>query len=131
MEVLFGFGLPKVKKGLSKKLLRRWEGPFIIDEMPTPVTVRIRQPGGKQIQQLVHINRLKAYHARFRPTQPPSLDLTDNFDWNFEVKANDTTTASNPDSSMTTSQHSQPAINSSTTIVSSTNEEEFDPIPSV
>ncbi|KAG5876855.1 hypothetical protein JTB14_023549 [Gonioctena quinquepunctata] len=52
-----------VKRGLSKKLVRSWIGPYRIIEMIGPVTCRIRKCGGRD-EQIVHVNRLKIYTAR-------------------------------------------------------------------
>ncbi|KAG5863445.1 hypothetical protein JTB14_036159 [Gonioctena quinquepunctata] len=51
-----------VKRGLSKKLVRSWIGPYRIIEMIGPVTCRIRKCGGRD-EQIVHVNRLKIYTA--------------------------------------------------------------------
>ncbi|KAG5863982.1 hypothetical protein JTB14_031586 [Gonioctena quinquepunctata] len=52
-----------VKRGLSKKLVRSWIGPYRIIEMIGPVTCRIRKCGGRD-EKIVHVNRLKIYTAR-------------------------------------------------------------------
>ncbi|KAG5892264.1 hypothetical protein JTB14_034215 [Gonioctena quinquepunctata] len=52
-----------VKRGLSKKLVRSWIGPYRIIEMIGPVTCRIRKCGGRD-EQIVHVNRLEIYTAR-------------------------------------------------------------------
>ena len=57
---------PQIKKGLSKKLSPKWEGPFIIQERVGPVNYKIKrfnQP--KSEQKLVHHNRLKRFFGPY------------------------------------------------------------------
>ena len=54
---------PSKKKGLSPKLQRRWEGPYLIIKKLSDVTYRIqsRQRGKKKV---VHFDRLKPYTGK-------------------------------------------------------------------
>ena len=47
---------PTTKKGLSRKLVQRWKGPYIIIEQHSAVTYAIMKDGHKQI---VHVERLR------------------------------------------------------------------------
>ncbi|XP_045481687.1 uncharacterized protein LOC123685870 [Harmonia axyridis] len=50
------------KRGLSRKLLKNWAGPYRVTEIIGPVTCRVRKCGGRD-EQIVHVNRLKPYTA--------------------------------------------------------------------
>jgi hypothetical protein len=54
----------KTKKGRSKKLTNRWDGPYEIMKIRPPVNVDIRKKRGKQKTQTVHVDHLKHFHAR-------------------------------------------------------------------
>ena len=65
---------PSRKKGLSPKLQRRWEGPYLIQKKLSEVTFRIQlKPRGKK--KVVHFDRLKPYEGRslvpWDGTEPP------------------------------------------------------------
>jgi hypothetical protein len=47
---------PTTQKGLSRKLVRRWQGPYIIIEKHSDVTYAIMKDGKKQV---VHVERLR------------------------------------------------------------------------
>jgi len=49
---------PEQKKGMSKKFLQKWRGPFKIMHQLTPVTYRV-QKGTITMQ--IHVQRLKLY----------------------------------------------------------------------
>ena len=55
---------PKTKKGLSKKLLHNWHGPFRIIKQPSPVHFRVVTCSNQPISTMVHANRLKLYYDR-------------------------------------------------------------------
>ena len=66
---------PKTKKGLSKKLLHRWFGPYRIVEQSSPVHYRLRTATNKNVTFAVHANRMKPYYdPDLRPIDPPSVD---------------------------------------------------------
>jgi hypothetical protein len=56
--------LGRIKKGRSKKLTSRWEGPYKIAKMRPPVNVIIKKMKGRHKTQTVHVDHLKTYHAR-------------------------------------------------------------------
>ena len=66
---------PKTKKGLSKKLLHNWFGPYRIVEQSSPVHFRLRTDTNKKVTFAVHANRMKAFiDPDLRPIDPPLLD---------------------------------------------------------
>jgi transposase InsO family protein len=68
---------PKTRKGLSKKLLHRWHGPYRIVEKLSPVNFRLRTAANRLVSVPVHANRMKPYFdANDRPIEPPP-DYTD------------------------------------------------------
>ena len=74
---------PKTKKGLSKKLLHNFHGPYRIVAKLSPVHFRLRTLDNRPVSVPVHANRMKPYFdPNDRPIQPPpeadaSLDLAD------------------------------------------------------
>ncbi len=58
---------PKKKKGISPKLQRPWEGPYVVLKRLSDVTFRI-QKGPKTTPRVVHYNRLKKYFGENPPT---------------------------------------------------------------
>ena len=66
---------PKSKKGLSKKLLHRWFGPYRIVEQSSPVHYRLRTQTNKNVTFAIHANRMKPYYdPDLRPIDPPLVD---------------------------------------------------------
>ena len=66
---------PKTKKGLSKKLLYNWFGPYRIVEQSSPVHYRLRSKSNKKVTFAVHANRMKPFvDPALRPIEPPSDD---------------------------------------------------------
>lgn len=66
---------PKTKKGLSKKLLHNWLGPYRIAEQPSPVHFRLRTETNKNVTFAVHANRIKPFDdPDLRPIDPPLFD---------------------------------------------------------
>jgi hypothetical protein len=58
---------PARKKGISPKLTRAWEGPFLVVNRLSEVTYRI-QRGPKTKMKVVHFDRLKPYKGEEKPT---------------------------------------------------------------
>ena len=52
---------PKKKKGLSKKLLYNWFGPYSIVEQSSPVDYRLRSKSNKKVTFAVRANRMKPF----------------------------------------------------------------------
>lgn len=66
---------PKTKKGLSKKLLHKWHGPYRICRILSPVHYQLRTCDNRLIATTVHANRMKPYYdPSDRPIQPPPDD---------------------------------------------------------
>ncbi len=69
---------PKTKKGLSRKLLHNWYGPYRIVEQSSPVHYRLRTDTNKKVTFAVHANRMKAFiDPNLRPIDPPLLEDPD------------------------------------------------------
>lgn len=69
----------KVKRGLSKKLLSKWNGPFRICRKLSPVHFQVRTCDNRLVATTVHANRLKPfYDPADRPILPPQVDDPDN-----------------------------------------------------
>ena len=70
----------KTQKGLSKKLLHHWHGPFRIVQKISPVNFKLRNSANRLVAAPVHVNRMKPfYDTNDRPIEPPSSISTDNF----------------------------------------------------
>ena len=66
---------PKVKPGLSKKLLHRWHGPYRIVNKLSPVHYHLKNCANKPVETNVHANRMKIYYdPSNRPILPPEVD---------------------------------------------------------
>jgi len=52
---------PKTKKGLFKKLLHNWFGPYRIVKQCSPVNYRLRTDTNKNVTFAVHANRMKPF----------------------------------------------------------------------
>ncbi|XP_028417823.1 uncharacterized protein LOC114542487 [Dendronephthya gigantea] len=71
---------PKTQKGLSKKLLHCWHGPYRIAEKVSPVNFKLRNLANRLIATPVHVNRMKLfYDANERPIEPPNDLVDDDF----------------------------------------------------
>ena len=69
---------PKTFKGLSKKLLHNWHGPYRIVEQLSPVHYRLRTCSNRPVTTTVHANRMKPfYDPTDRPIDPPENDIFD------------------------------------------------------
>ena len=55
---------PQLKKGLSKKLLHFWHGPYRIVQKLSPVNYQLFTQENKPISAVVHVNRMKPYYDR-------------------------------------------------------------------
>ena len=74
---------PKTRKGLSKKLLHHWHGPYCIVKQLSPVNFQLRNSVNRLVAAPVHVNRMKLYYdAKDRPIEPPAV-LTDNDDFSL------------------------------------------------
>ena len=52
---------PKTKKGLSKKFLCNWFGPYRIVEQSSPVHYRLRSESNEKVTFAVHAIRMKRF----------------------------------------------------------------------
>jgi len=76
---------PNLKKGLSKKLLHPWHGPYTIDSQLSPVNYRLKDTNNRRFNQIVHVARLKPFvDPLHRPEQSVDLPETDQFDLDQE-----------------------------------------------
>ena len=67
---------PKTKKGLSRKLMHHWHGPFRIVAKCSPVHFKLRTCDNRLVSITVHANRMKRYyHPESRPQNPPINDF--------------------------------------------------------
>ena len=66
----------KTKKGLSKKLMHHWDGPYRIVKKLSPSHYIVKVCSGHKVSSTVHFNRMKPYCAPDeRPTAPPEGEL--------------------------------------------------------
>ena len=80
---------PKSKKGLSKKLMHNYHGPYRIVARLSPVHFRLRTMDNRPVAVPVHANRMKPYFdPNDRPIDPPS-DLNDGFELSESDLPND------------------------------------------
>lgn len=71
--------VPKTYNGLSRKLLRKYHGPYRVEEKLSPVHFRLRTCSNKPVTSIVHANRMELFvDPRDRPIEPPSA-CVDNF----------------------------------------------------
>ena len=69
---------PKTLKGLSRKLMHHWHGPFRIVEKCSPVHFKLRTCDNRLVSITVHANRMKPYYdPDLRPQAPPSIEMLD------------------------------------------------------
>lgn len=65
--------VPKTYKGLSKKLLHNYHGPYRVVERLSPVHFRLRTCSNRPVSSIVHANRMKPFiDPGDRPITPPS-----------------------------------------------------------
>ena len=99
--------VPKTKKGLSKKLLHNYHGPYRVVEKLSPVHYRLRTCSNKPVSAIVHANRMKPFtDPNDRPIDPPTelldeLHLADN-DFPLDSFVPIQTDTANPDSAEST-----------------------------
>ena len=69
---------PKTYKGLSKKLLHNYHGPYRVVEKLSPVHYRLRTCSNKPVSSIVHANRMKHFvDPDQRPIEPPTAPIED------------------------------------------------------
>lgn len=93
---------PKTKKGLSRKLLHLWHGPYRLVEQMSPVHFFVRTENNSRAKFAVHVNRMKPYVSPDdRPINPPDeepdepyLDISDIPEDSFDQ---DSTSQDQPD----------------------------------
>ena len=106
---------PKTYKGLSKKLLHNYHGPFRVVEKLSPVHYRLRSCTNKPVSSIVHANRMKHFvDPNDRPIEPPSNDVRDEPFLSEEDLPDDsfehpTSPDSEPESNEASLPHVQPA----------------------
>ena len=77
---------PRAKRGLSKKLLPKWNGPFRICRKLSPVHYQVRTCDNRLVATTVHANRLKHfYDPGDRPILPPTEDDPDDLPFDTSV----------------------------------------------
>jgi hypothetical protein len=70
--------VPQKKKGLAKKLLKPWKGPFKVIAKKSPVTYEIQDLVNKKLRQIVHVDRMKPYvKPDIMPEEEPRLPEED------------------------------------------------------
>ena len=67
---------PKKKKGVCPKLMRHFDGPFLVITRPSDVLYCI-QKGPKSEPKVVHCDRLKVCHGPNAPDWPTTSTLSD------------------------------------------------------
>ena len=66
---------PRTRKGLSKKLMHNWLGPYRIVEKLSPVHFKLRTITNKKVAFSCHANRMKPFvDPNLRPIDPPPFD---------------------------------------------------------
>ena len=99
--------MPKVKRGLSKKLLSKWNSPFRICRKLSPVHYQVRTCDNHLVATTVHANRLKHfYDAADRPILPPTVDDPD--DLAFDAAYLPADSFSTDDSAPSSSSNAEP-----------------------
>lgn len=69
-QVMYFRSVPK--KGLSQKLLPRWEGPFRVERQLGPVSYRIAREGQTFV---AHIQKLRVYKPFSSPEEPATVPV--------------------------------------------------------
>ena len=102
---------PKVKRGLSKKLLSKWNGPFRICRKLSPVHYQVRTCDNRLVAMTVHANRLKHfYDPADCPILPPTVDDPDDLAFDAaDLLADSFSTDDSPPSSSTNAEPIQDA----------------------
>lgn len=103
--------MPKVKRGLSKKLLSKWNGPFRICRKLSPVHYQVRTCDNRLVAMTVHANRLKHfYDPADCPILPPTVDDPDDLAFDAaDLPADSFSTDDSPPSSSTNAEPIQDA----------------------
>lgn len=71
---------PKTKRGLSRKLLFSWHGPYMIVGQTSPVSYVLRAGDNRHIATMVHVSRMKPYiDPASRPICCPPKDTDESF----------------------------------------------------
>lgn len=88
---------PRAKRGLSKKLLSKWNGPFRICRKFSPVHHQVRTCDNRLVATTVHANRLKHfYNPADRPILPPAEDNLDDLPFDTTVLPADSRESEDP-----------------------------------
>ena len=63
--------IPKVNKGLTKKLAKQWSGPYLLVKQTSPVNFRVRNVDNhKMLHNTINVGRMKLFFGRnFRPDE--------------------------------------------------------------
>jgi len=92
---------PAIKIGQVRKLSTQWNGPYVIEELTSPVNAKIKHITTKKTQ-LVHVSRLKPYIDRTKPDGlPEDLRLDEALEDHEEVESTPTTIQSLQDATTT------------------------------
>ena len=61
--------IPKINKGLTKKLAKQWSGPYILVKQTSPVNFKVRNVDNhKMLHNTINVGRMKLFFGRnFRP----------------------------------------------------------------
>ena len=66
---------PRTRKGLSKKLMHNWLGPYRIVEKLSPVHFKLRTTANNKVAFSCHANRMRPFvDPTLRPIDPPPFD---------------------------------------------------------
>ena len=71
--------IPALQKGLSRKLMKFWSGPYLLIEKTGPVNFRVRNlENNKLLKAPIHVNRMKYAYDRY--VRPSNNDLPEDQD---------------------------------------------------
>ena len=71
---------PKTKRGLSRKLLFSWHGPYTIVAQTSPVNYVLRVADNRRISTTGYVSRMKSYvDPALGPIRCPPEDVDDSF----------------------------------------------------
>ena len=88
---------PRAKRGLSKELLSKWNGPFRICRKFSPVHHQVRTCDNRLVATTVRANRLKHfYNPADRPILPPAEDNLDDLPFDTSVLPADSRESEDP-----------------------------------
>ena len=88
---------PRAKRGLSKELLSKWNGPFRICRKFSPVHHQVRTCDNRLVATTVRANRLKHfYNPADRPILPPAEDNLDDLPFDTSVLPADSRDSEDP-----------------------------------